>query len=105
MKYFNDYDIARAEQCCGNRPVLARAIQFLKAFKDEVDSHSDGWAYWNQPVQAAAKLMGVIEIVLNWESPDVADITEAQLNAALSPIRSFYTRRGYAAGMTYPTIS
>ena len=30
------------------------------------------------------------------------DATEADLRAALAPIKSFYTRRGNAAGMHYP---
>jgi hypothetical protein len=33
-----------------------------------------------------------------------SDATEAQFKAALSPIKSFYTRRGNAAGMTYPEV-
>ena len=95
MKYMNDYDIALAEQRNIYHPVLSRATRFLKEFKAEVDSHSDGWAYWRQPVRSAAKLMTLIE---------EQHATEAQFRAALSPIKSFYTRRGNAAGMSFPEV-
>lgn len=95
MKYMNDYDIALALQRHASHPVLSLAVKFLVAFKEEVDSHSDGWAYWRSPVQSAAKLMTLVEL---------NDATDAQFRAALSPIKAFYTRRGNAAGMTFPEV-
>jgi hypothetical protein len=93
MLYMNDFDIFQAVERHLNHPVLSKATRFLVAFKQEVDSHSDGWAYWRPPVQAAAKLMTLVQ---------GADATEAQYRAALAPIKSFYTRRGNAAGMQFP---
>lgn len=95
MKFMNEYDISLAEQRHIGHPVLARATQFLMDFREEVNAHSDGWAYWGAPVRAAAKLMTLVE---------GHDATEAQFKAALSPIKSFYTRRGNAAGMQYPEV-
>ena len=63
---------------------------------NEVNEHSDGWSYWNPPAKAAAKLM---KIVNGYMEP-----TEYQLKLALIPIKSFYTRRGYAAGMKFPEV-
>jgi hypothetical protein len=103
MKYFNDYDIALALQRHANHPVLSRAAQFLKEFKDEVDAHSDGWAYWHPPVLAANKLMTLLEGFTSTDE-DTDLMVEAQFRAALSPIKSFYTRRGNAAGMKYPEV-
>jgi hypothetical protein len=95
MKYMNDYDIALALQRNHNHPVQSRATHFLFQFKEEVDSHSDGWAYWAAPVRAAKKLMELVES---------NDATEEQLKTALSPIKSFYTRQGNQAGMIYPEV-
>lgn len=95
MKYMNNFDMFRAVEKNLSHPVLSRATQFLIAFKEEVDSHSDGWAYWKAPVRAAAKLMTLVES---------KDATEADFKAALSPIKSFYTRKGNAAGMKFPEV-
>ena len=108
MKYMNDYDIDQAEQRYCNDPVLSKAVAFLAAFRDEVNSHSDGWAYWRPPVQAAAKLMTLIEDcnVTTWK-PGRVETKEAtffDLHKALTPIKAFYTRRGYAAGMKFPEV-
>jgi len=96
MLYMNDYDIQIAGHRHGCHPVLGKAVRFLAAFKDEVDSHSDGWAYWRAPLKSAVKLMTLIQ--------NGGDPTEAQFKAALSPIKSFYTRRGDAAGMSFPEM-
>jgi hypothetical protein len=96
MLYMNDYEIERALRHYANHPVLGKATKFLADFKDEVDMHSDGWPYWAAPVRAAAKLMTLIQ------HPTQA--TEQAFRQALVPIRGFYTRRGNAAGMRFPTI-
>jgi len=62
---------------------------------EQTNEHSDGWAYWSAPLKAADKLMTLIES---------GDATEAQYKSALSPIKAFYTRRGNAAGMTFPQV-
>jgi hypothetical protein len=96
MNYMNDYDIMLAQQRYAGHPVLNKAAQFLAAFKEEVDTHSDGWAYWKAPVAAANKLMEMLQ--------GKTEATEANFKAAMSPIKAFYTRRGRAAGMQMPII-
>lgn len=95
MMYMNEFDISDAKRRHASHPVLSRATRFLEAFKDEVNANSDGWAYWPAPLRAAVKLMTLINL-------PAANATESQFRAALSPIKSFYTRRGNAAGMKYP---
>ena len=95
MLYMNDFDIAIATQRNADHPVLSRATAFLVEFRDEVNSHSDGWPYWSAPLKAARKLMELVQS---------DDATEDQLIAALSPIKAFYTRRGNAAGMKFPEV-
>ncbi len=95
MMFMNDYDISRAVNWYGPDTVAGRAARFLNDFREEVDAHSDGWAYWRAPAAAAKRLMLVIE------SGQAA--TEADLVQALIPIKSFYTRRGNALGMSFPS--
>ena len=78
-----------------NHPVLGPATTFLSEFKDEVDNHSDGWAYWKAPLQAAAQLMTLIQS----GKADVPSLTKA-----MAPIKAFMTRKGLAAGMTMPKL-
>jgi len=93
MYFMNESEIERAVERHASHPVLSKATKFLGNFRDEVNGHSDGWAYWRQPVNAAKKLMTLI---------NSGDATEKQYRAALGPIKSFYTRRGTAAGMQFP---
>jgi hypothetical protein len=95
MLYMNDYDIMMAAQRANN-PVTRKAVAFLSQFKDQVDSCSDGWAYWHAPVAAAKKLMELIQ--------GKVPATEANYKAAMTPIKSFYTKRGNAAGMQMPVV-
>lgn len=111
MNYMNDYDITLAQQRLSDimetqqrladdqkaaAKIRFEAVQFLAAFKEEVDTHSDGWAYWKAPVAAANKLMEMLQ--------GKTEATEANFKAAMSPIKAFYTRRGTAAGMKFPVI-
>lgn len=75
--------------------MLGPAARFLQAFMEEVNAHSDGWAYWRPPVQAAARLMTLIQ---------QGKATEADLKRSLTPIRVFMTRRGAAAGLRLPEL-
>ena len=94
MNYMNGSEIDCATQRFSQHPILSKATAFLAAFKEEVDSHSDGWAYWKAPVAAANKLMEMIQ--------GKTEATEANYKKAMAPIKSFYTRRGIAAGMQMP---
>lgn len=95
MNYMNDFDIARA-LTTNRHVVLNKAARFLEAFKWQVDANSDGWAYWNAPVAAANKLMELIQ--------GKVEPTEANYQKALTPIKTFMTRKGNAAGMQFPEI-
>jgi hypothetical protein len=96
MLFMNEYEIDRAVTRHQSHPVLSVATKFLSEFRDEVNAHSDGWCHWPAPLHAAAKLMTLVE--------QNSQPTEADLKKALAPIKSFYTRRGYAAGMKYPEV-
>lgn len=100
MYFMNRWEVESALDVTQDYPVRNRAARFLKAYMDEVDSHSDGWAYWRLPVSAAKKLMELVQGRVS----DGTDATESQFRAAMGPIKSFYTRKGIAAGMAFPQI-
>lgn len=95
--WMNEYEIDEAVSTLRNHPVLGDAARFLRDFKDEVNSHSDGWPYWRLPPRAAGQLMTVLHT-------DPETVTPADVRKALGPIKSFMTRRGNAAGMTMPRL-
>lgn len=96
MKYMNDYDLANARRRFGrgttpNRLALAIVVDNLA---DQTNMVSDGWAYWPKPCRAAAKAIALIESTAypEYERRQNEDITEAEMLAAVRPIKSFLTR-------------
>lgn len=95
----NEYEIDTAAVRAAHdshRPNLQRAVLTLDRLKDWTNENSDGWAYWRKPCAASAKLQ---EIVSNrYFSPrhmlTDADIPEALLKKAYTPIKAFLTRQG-----------
>ena len=83
--FMNEYEIDMSVERHADNPVLGKASLFLREFKDVINGCSDGWCYWKQPVNAAKQLMTLIQ------HPETA--TEQSLKRALSPIKSFATRR------------
>lgn len=106
--WMNEWDIVEARAEFENHPVLSKATTFLELFVNEVNEHSDGWPYWKAPSHAADKLMTLIEgarrAKYNWK-PATPEVTEQDFKKALIPIKSFYTRKGNAAGMKWPEVT
>lgn len=105
--WMNEYDVDLAVQhyaenphAAAKYPERAKAARFLKEFMEEVNSHSDGWAYWRLPANAAKQLMDLLQMAN--QEPEI--VTEQSFRKALGPIKSFMTRRGLAAGMQMPKI-
>ena len=109
LHFMNQYDIDEAVQLLDNDPVLGKAARFLRDFRDQVNGHSDGWAYWRAPVAAANQLMTLIEAGMakkrgRYDQPEI-EITDRAIAKAMGPIKSFMTRRGLAAGMEMPKLA
>lgn len=79
---------------------LEKYAHFLWLFADEVNANSDGWYSWRAPSRAAEKLM----TLLDKARPGSPEPSETELKKSLTPIKSFMTRRGYAAGMKMPEV-
>lgn len=94
MRYMNDYDLTRAHRVAirretPNRLALVRTVANLADWTDE---HSDGWAYWLPPRRAAQRAIAEIVGDGTNAADDRPDTTDAELKAALRPIKSFLTK-------------
>jgi hypothetical protein len=96
MRFMNDYDIARAQARHGEHPVLGPALETLGNLVVWTNCNSDGWAYWPKPCRAAARAIELIESTTTTanELRQRHDASDAEVKAALQPIKAFLTRQG-----------
>jgi len=95
--FLNDYDLRnvlhdsdRAET--PNLHSLATIVCELAAWADR---NSDGWAYWPKPSRAASRATDILyrEFLGRYDQRTGQDITKAELQAAVRPIKAFRTRQ------------
>lgn len=82
-----------------DQPNLIHGARVLYRLMRWTNERSDGWCYWRKPSAAARKLMALLEAGREGNRRnygDLTDITEAQLKAAFTPIKSLLTRQGAA---------
>jgi len=95
MIFMNEYEIYDAASAYRSHPVLGPATQTLSNLAEWANANSDGWPYWPKPCRAAAKLQELIQTAerssYRFEEPQV---TVADYQAALRPVRAFRTRQG-----------
>jgi len=72
------------------QPNLQRGALVLSRLMWWADANSDGWAYWPKPARSAKKL----QTLLYGKDAYSPDVTDAELKAALSPVKAFLTRHG-----------
>ena len=105
--WMNESEIEEAAHKFAGHSVMSKATKFLSEFCREVNAHSDGWPYWSVASKAADKLMDLIHAQM-WQGmgayPRVPEPTMAEIQKTLTPIKAFYTRRGFAAGMKLPAF-
>lgn len=98
MLYMNDYDLgfARARFTRASKPNRLALVMVVDNLREWANENSDGWAYWPKPCRAAAKAMALIESRTNAENDEQErhDITDAEMTAAVKPIKAFLTRQG-----------
>lgn len=93
MKYWNEYDIERAIGVSTNpdRPNRLTGILYMARLMNWTNANSDGWAYWRKPVNAAQRLMELLDSGDQW---DPEDVELKELRKACTPIKAFLTRQG-----------
>ncbi len=85
----NDIEILnRNQHACPN---VRKGVRLLYRLMQAVDAQSDGWPYWKAPAEAADKLMDLIRTAGNIWYDTRGTITDAQLKAAITPIRRMVT--------------
>ena len=96
MRFMNDYDLEFARRrftraTCPNRLALVLVVDNLR---EQTDNVSDGWAYWPKPARSAAKAMDLIASTTNAANDEQErhDVTDAEVRAAVRPIKAFLTR-------------
>lgn len=100
MLFMNEHDIHNMVSITRNyKPEFFKYALYLDHFKEIINENSDGWAHWSPPLRAAKKLM---ELLLQTRSAmrgvhNVEFPTHAQFKKALTPIKSFATRKGLPA--------
>lgn len=97
MTWLNEYEVEEAVRLFRDDevPNLSAGAQALQALVNWTNSHSDGWPYWRLPSQAAKRLQQALyEARMQAYRDRVEDISEADLKAALRPIKAFLTKQG-----------
>lgn len=99
-RFMNDYDREVAistftRETCPNLLGLALMVDHLAEW---ADSHSDGWAYWAKPRNAADKAMAEIEAGLarhrSWLTKvNEVDCSDETMAACARPVKAFLTRQ------------
>jgi hypothetical protein len=99
--FMNDWDLADAHQrfTRSSKPNRLALVMVVDNLREWTDSHSDGWAYWRKARQSAARAISHIESGTyqhDLEQED-NDITDAEMRAAIRPIKAFLTRQEASA--------
>jgi len=91
MSWMNEWDIEEALRRFKNpeTPNLYDGAMVLDRLAAFTNRNSDGWHVWNVPSNAAKNLQTLLTSVDRWEP---VDVTEAEIDKALRPIKAFYTR-------------
>lgn len=89
--WMNQAEIEVANQARHECPNVKKGVRFLYRLMVAVNNQSDGWAYWKAPSAAAEKLMTLLKTAGNLPYGTRGTISEAQLKAAITPIRRMVT--------------
>jgi hypothetical protein len=96
----DDILVAAARFNKGETPNLGRGARILSRLMEWTNNNSDGWPYWMPPARAANRLMLILQrsTTAYYSGGLAEDITDAELRAVLSPIKTFLTRRNVEHG-------
>src|SRR5258708_38250624 len=108
--YLNEYDIDNAVRNHGNDPgPIGEAVRALDALCKATNRNSDGWPYYSKASNAGARLQELIQRYEKREryayqrrggESEPAEVTAADVAAALRPVKAFRTRRDWKFDLT-----
>ena len=97
MMFLNEYEVYElgAEVRESGMQNAHRAQIVLKRLVDWTNQNSDGWPYWSKPSRAATQLQNALYSRFRgaFQNRVEADMTDAELKKAFSPIKAFMTRQ------------
>lgn len=79
---------------------MAKFARYLGAWRDVINSKSDGWAHWRSGTKPADRLSDIVKRAVDASrgyGREVAAPTEQEALKALAPIRSAATRHKFDA--------
>jgi len=74
-------------------PNVRKGVYLLYRLMEAVNNQSDGWAHWQPPSKSAEKLMKLLRTAGNIWNDTHGTISDADLKAAITPIKSMVTRQ------------
>jgi len=89
----NQYDIEMMESNQHDCPNVRKGIHLLYRLMQAVNEQSDGWCYWVVPSKAANRLMKLLRTAGNVWYDTHGTIDDAELKAAITPIKAMVTRQ------------
>ena len=91
MMFLNKFEVDHYRYTFTDRqPNLQRGALVLSRLVWWANYNSDGWFSWPKPARSAKKL----QTLLYGKDAYSPDVTDAELKAALSPVKAFLTRQG-----------
>lgn len=91
MIWMNTAEIEHAASMQHDCPNVRKGIKFLSRLVESVNNQSDGWHSWPSPAKSAEKLTVLLKTAGNLSYGTRGTITDAQLKAAITPIRRMVT--------------
>lgn len=90
--WMNQAEIESAYRNRHSCPNVQKGVRLLYLLMEATNAQSDGWHSWPVPGKAAAKLMDTLRLAgpVGWGGTR-GRITDAQLKAAITPIRRMVT--------------
>lgn len=104
--WMNEYDVIEAVSAFKpmETPNLAEGARILSNLVAWTDNNSDGWPYWSKPSAAAKRLQERLQTALSERyRGEPVDMTDAELSAAIRPIKAFLTRQGVEHALVLST--
>lgn len=91
MTWMNAAEIEHAARQQHECPNVRKGVKLLDRLVESVNNQSDGWHSWPAPAKSAEKLTALLKTAGNLSYGTRGTITDAQLKAAITPIRRMVT--------------
>lgn len=93
--WMNESEIDEALEIIGKyAPRFLPYVKYLSDWRDIINQNSDGWPYWTAGTRPASRLQELISAIMSKiRGRGAAEPSIRELDRALTPIKSFATRK------------